>query len=243
MNEPLVRTITLGGVSFRLRFQVPACALYFQDFSATAGPADHPGVVTVDPEELRLRQPEFGSLPFTEYNLLLARFASLLLPYGRCLFHGVALAVGDRAYLLTGPSGVGKTTQYRLWKQLFGDGVRLICGDKPILEFREDGAILVHPSPWMGKERLPGGAPAPLAGSVYLEQGDHNAIAPLPPERAVVPLYTQFLLRPETAEDLHRTARQLERLLTAAPVWKLVNLGDPDSARLTHDTLCGKENV
>ena len=242
MNEPLVRTITLGGVSFRLRFQVPACALYFQDFSAPAGPADHPAVVAVDPEELRLRQPEFGSRPFAEYNLLMDRLAALLPCYGRGLFHGVALAVGEWAYLLTAPSGTGKTTQYRLWKQLYGDGVRLICGDKPILEFAP-GGVTVHPSPWMGKERLPGGAPAPLAGIVYLEQGDRNAIAPLPPERAVVPLYTQFLLRPETAEDLHRTARQLEQLLTAAPVWKLVNLGDPDSARLTHDTLCGEETI
>ena len=39
------------------------------------------------------------------------------------------------------------------------------------------------------------------------------------------------------------TAQRLEQLLTAAPVWKLVNLGDPDSARLTHDTLCGEETI
>ena len=243
MEKTDARQITLGGVNFRLRFREPACALYFQNFSGQTGSANHPGVVAVDPEALRRRQPEFGSLPFTEYNLLLARFASLLLPYGRCLFHGVALAVGDRAYLLTGPSGVGKTTQYRLWKQLYGDGVRLICGDKPILEYREDGAILVHPSPWMGKERLPGGPAARLAGIVCLEQGPGNSIAPLPVSRAVVPLYTQFLYEPAAEAELRQTAAMLDRLLRAVPVWRLVNVGDEASARLTHDTLCGKENV
>ena len=242
MAPSVLCTVALGGVRFRLRFCDPVTILYFRQFQAPDGPTDYPETVAVDPEELARRQPDFGSRPFAEYNLLMDRLAALLPRYGRGLFHGVALAVGQRAWLLTAPSGTGKTTQYRLWKQLYGDGVRLICGDKPILEFAP-GGVTVHPSPWMGKERLPGGAPAPLAGIVYLEQGDRNAIAPLPPERAVVPLYTQFLLRPETAEDLHRTARQLERLLTAAPVWKLVNLGDPDSARLTHDTLCGEETI
>ena len=242
MAPSVLCTVALGGVRFRLRFCDPVTILYFQQFQAPDGPTDYPETVAVDPEELARRQPDFGSRPFAEYNLLMDRLAALLPRYGRGLFHGVALAVGQRAWLLTAPSGTGKTTQYRLWKQLYGDGVRLICGDKPILEFAP-GGVTVHPSPWMGKERFPGGAPAPLAGTVYLEQGDHNAIAPLPTERAVVPLYTQFLLRPETAEDLHRTARQLEQLLTAAPVWKLVNLGDPDSARLTHDTLCGEETI
>ena len=242
MAPSVLCTVALGGVRFRLRFCDPVTILYFRQFQAPDGPTDYPETVAVDPEELARRQPDFGSRPFAEYNLLMDRLAALLPRYGRGLFHGVALAVGQRAWLLTAPSGTGKTTQYRLWKQLYGDGVRLICGDKPILEFAP-GGVTVHPSPWMGKERLPGGAPAPLAGTVYLEQGDHNAIAPLPPERAVVPLDTQFLLRPETAEDLHPTARQLQQLLTAAPVWKLVNLGDPDSARLTHDTLCGEETI
>ena len=42
---------------------------------------------------------------------------------------------------------------------------------------------------------------------------------------------------------LWQTAAMLDRLLRAVPVWKLVNRGDEASARLTHDTLCGKENV
>ena len=244
MAKTDTRRITLGGVEFPVRFLCSATpVLYFLPFQNRAGQLAHPETVSLPVEALRRSMAEFGSESFAEYNLLLGRFASLLLPYGRCLFHGVALAVGDRAYLLTGPSGVGKTTQYRLWKQLFGDGVRLICGDKPILEFREDGDILVHPSPWMGKERLPGGRAARLAGIVCLEQGPGNSIAPLPVSRAVVPLYTQFLLRPETEEELHRIARQLEQLLAAVPVWKLVNLGDADSARLTHDTLCGEETI
>ena len=243
MTRPDTQTVTLGSVNFRLRFCDPATFLYFRDFSVPDGLADHPETVSVDPEELARQLPEFGSPSFAEYNLLMDRLASLLLPYGRCLFHGVALAVGDRAYLLTGPSGVGKTTQYRLWTQLYGDGVRLICGDKPILEFREDGDILVHPSPWMGKERLPGGPAARLAGIVCLEQGPGNSIAPLPVSRAVVPLYTQFLYEPAAEAELRQTAAMLDRLLRAVPIWKLVNVGDEASARLTHDTLCGKENV
>ena len=234
--------IILGDMSFGVQFQsLLTRNRYFQEFCREDGKLDFPEMVSVSEEEILRRMKDFGSESFTEFNLLLEHICNLLLPYDRCLFHGVAICVDEQAFLITAPSGTGKSTQYRWWKALYGDEVRLICGDKPILEFQPSGDIIVHPSPWRGKERWPGSSPAKLAGSVYLEQGSRNSIRPMSVSEAVVPLYTQILYQPETERELRQAGSMLERILQQVPVWKLVNTGDKASARLTYDTICGKK--
>lgn len=241
MLEYPVERVNLGGVNFPIRFQYTQTLLrYFAPFCRYKGPVDFPETVSVPPEEIAARMTDFGGESFTEFNLLLYHLCNLLLPYGRCLFHGVAFCIDGRAWLITAPSGTGKSTQYRQWKAVFGDRVRLICGDKPVLEFTRGGDVVVHPSPWRGKERWRGGAPAELAGIIYLEQGLHNEIRPMPVPEAVVPLYAQILYQPQTEEQLCQAGSMLDELLRRIPVWKLVNTGDEASVCLTYDTVCKK---
>jgi len=48
-------------------------------------------------------------------------------------------AVLYRAWLLAGPSGVGKSTQIKSLQSLEPGAFGVICGDRPVLELREDG--------------------------------------------------------------------------------------------------------
>lgn len=237
-----MRKIILGNINFKVEFRSSLTLhRYFSGFYGKEGIVDFPKVISIMQEEIMNRMKDFGSESFTEFNLLLEHICNLLLPYDRCLFHGVAICVDEQAFLITAPSGTGKSTQYRWWKALYGDEVRLICGDKPILEFQSSGDIIVHPSPWRGKERWPGSSPAKLAGIVYLKQGSFNSIRPMAVSEAVVPLYTQILYQPKTERELRQAGSMLERILQQIPVWKLVNTGDQASARLTYDTICGKK--
>lgn len=234
--------ITLGDISFGVQFQsLVTRNKYFYNFCREDDKFDFTEKVSVPSVEIARRMKDFGSESFTEFNLLLEHICNLFLPYDRCLFHGVAICVDDRAWLITAPSGTGKSTQYRLWKELYGNKVRLICGDKPILEFQSSGDIIVHPSPWRGKERWPGSSPAKLAGIVYLEQGEYNSIRRMSVSEAAVPLYTQILYQPEDETELRQAAAMLDRILRQIPVWKLVNIGDEESARLTYETLYAKK--
>lgn len=238
MPENDKRQISLGGITFQTRFLFPMTPVcYFRDFYRSDGDMECSAIVSVSQEEMRRRAMDFGESAFAEYNLLMEQFAKQLLGYDRCLFHGVALCTDERAWLITAPSGTGKSTQYLRWKELYGDQVRLINGDKPILEFQSGGDIIVHPSPWMGKERWRGNGPAKLAGIIYLEQGKKNQICPMAVCEAVIPLYTQFLYRPEEKSEILQVSSMLDRILRTVPVWKLVNRGDLESARLTHDTV------
>lgn len=172
-----------------------------------------------------------------EFHLLHLVVSNALVPFQRCVFHGTAFLWRDKAWLFSAPSGTGKTTQFRQWRRLYRDEVSIINGDKPVLQFCDDGTIMVHPSPWRGKERMGSNLTAPLGGIIYLQQGKENVIERMNTHDAALPIYRQFLFLPEKGETIHQVCQMEDRLLRIVPLWKLVNKGDAQSAKLTHDTL------
>lgn len=173
-----------------------------------------------------------SSDPYVEYRCLIELTARRLLHYGCCIFHSVSFFWRDRAWLLTAPSGVGKTTQFLNWQRLYPGEITMISGDMPVLEGREDGSVWVNPSTWNGKEDLSSRITAPLGGIVLLEQGCENRIRPLPPVEGIVPLFAQFMAFPETEREILEMTGLLNKMLLAAPAWKFTNLGDDASTEL-----------
>lgn len=233
-------SLTLGGVTV-------TCHAHYSQTAACFGPFRQPPqsgvpIAAVSAEALALaREQAYSGLWLEdfalEYNELAARVSEALLPFDRCLFHGTAFLWRGRAYLFTAPSGTGKTTQYVLWKLLYGEEIRILNGDKPVLEFRDGGEIWVHPSPWAGKENMNRPESAPLGGVIYLSQGQENTVCLMPPKEAVVPLFFQFLITADTEDTVRLACRLEERLLNAVPVWHMENRGDEASARLCHNTI------
>ena len=234
-----ITVLSLAGLSVQVSCQSRGTVTYFRDFE-DADRDGRPFDIVVPPvgREAILREKErLGSdLAFAEYSLLIEGFANRVLPHGRFLFHGAAFLWRGKAFILTGKSGVGKTTQLRHWKRMYPEEIRLINGDKPLVEVR-DGRFYVHPSPWTGKEGWNGTVSGELAGIILLEQGKTDRIRRLPVKEAVFPVFLQFLYIPEGPEALDRVCAYEEALLEKVPVWKLVNRGGPASSALAHDTL------
>lgn len=230
-------TIRLGGVPLRLQLNHDNISRSFRKFRVAP---DLQGIpVAMTPEEIARAGARYpgGSQPdYVELMELCPRTSDALLPTGRCLFHGMAFFWRGKVWIFTAPSGTGKTTQYILWKLLFGEEVRILNGDKPLLDF-SGPEIRVHPTPWMGKEGMGRLASGPLGGIVLLSQGTENAIRRLPPKEAVLPVFRQFLFSGETAAKIHQVAELETRLLSRVPVWELVNRGDEASACLCRETL------
>ena len=95
----------------------------------------------------------------------------------RLLVHGAVIEFGGRAYLFTAPSGTGKSTHIRLWRQYLGGAVRVINGDKPFVRIPERREELpeVYGTPWAGKEGWQCNDSAPLAGIVLLSRSEPGA--------------------------------------------------------------------
>ncbi len=229
--------IELAGVRLRMQLRFPQTARAFRDYLVEENCEGWDiRVEDGDTELFSLICPEGRFTPLNEEYILMARASSFLLSRRRVMFHGVSFVWRGRAWLITALSGVGKTTQLRHWQRLYGEEIQIINGDKTVLELREDGSFWLHPSPWTGKEGDAGRDSGKLAGILLLRQEEENRICRLAPRDSVVPIYSQFLMLSDTEEETRLAGHLEDGLLRRMPVWRLDNVGDEASARLTHDT-------
>lgn len=229
-------SVRLGGVPLLLSCAHNEYMLTYMPFACCDMPLARVGVSAAEVERLLPLYEEGSTAPYVEHMELCTRACDALLPFERAIFHGVAFIWRGQAWLLTALSGTGKTTHYIQWKRQYGSEISIINGDKPVLDFSDEG-ISVHPSPWRGKENMGSMRSAPLGGIIMLKQGQGNAMRRVEPKEAVAELFMQFLFTRSTPLDVRRVCALEERLLQTVPVWQLVNRGDEASARLCHDTL------
>lgn len=237
MKEEIFQ-IEYAGHPLRYRFVFPATRYHFHPWPRRAEGERFD--VASTPERLALARrelPEKSTDAYVEYRSLIGLTAKELLKYDCCIFHCASFLWRGRAFLLTAPSGTGKTTQYLNWQRLFPGEITMICGDMPVLERREDGSVWAHPTSWNGKENIGNRITAPLGGIVLLAQGKENRISPLPAREAILPFFEQFIVRPDTEEQIRALARLLDQMLTKVPCFKFVNLGDEASTALLRETL------
>lgn len=242
MDEQII-SLTLAKEPVRLRLRYRLDQRFFDGFLDPAVPADTP-VVEVSGEQIASRRalyPADFSDALLEYNELPARVSDHLLTRGCCVFHGAAFFWRGKVYIFTAPSGTGKSTQYVLWKELLGEQICILNGDKPIVRLEEDGTVGVYSSPWRGKEGMGSLRSGPLGGIILLRRGSANEVECLSPARSAAAVFSQFLFSAETEESVRQVSRLESRMLGSAPVWRLTNRGDTASAALCIDTILNFE--
>lgn len=171
-----------------------------------------------------------------ENKAMICLASDYLLPYNRMLFHSVAFVYKGNAFLVTAPSGTGKTTQYKNLKELYGDDIQIICGDNPVLHFIDQN-IMVHPSPWKGKEGYGSMLVAPLGGIVYLKQASENRITQMEPKDAVIPIFNAINTYSKTPKLVDQMFKLEEKLITSVPVYLYENTGTLESSEILLNTL------
>ena len=237
MNKSIV--IKLGDYYYRIHFVYNQTRHYFKSFRSDQNeelPAVIYDIPSVDQNHLIEETERLKDPCFAEYSLLIESIVNVVLQLNQFFFHGAAFIWKGSAFIFTGLSGVGKSTQLMNWMKLFPEEIEIINGDKPLIEIRDD-RFMVFPSPWSGKENMNGTKSAKLKGIILLEQGDSDHIDKLDIKDAVFPLFLQFLYKPEDLQSVNIVCEYEEKLLSAVPVWKLVNRGTPESALLTHSLL------
>lgn len=156
---------------------------------------------------------------------------------GVVLVHGSCVAVDGRAYLFCAPSGTGKSTHARLWRELLGERALMVNDDKPLIRVA-DGSAIACGTPWDGKHRLSINVAVPLRAVCLLGRGEVNHIERASAEGA----YTALLghvYRPFDPAALALTLGLVERLTSCVTLWKLSCTIDIAAAALSFSSMSG----
>lgn len=164
------------------------------------------------------------------------QFYTKLLKYNGMMLHASAVALEGRAYLFSGPCGMGKSTHTRLWQQVFGENAVVFNDDKPALRRLED-RWYAYGTPWCGKDGINVNMKVPLAGICFLKRGTENKIRRLNSMEALPCAFSQTLRRFHKETTLNLALSHIDKLIREIPIFELENLPVPDAARLSYETM------
>ncbi|MBQ9514191.1 MAG: hypothetical protein IJR66_04365 [Clostridia bacterium] len=156
------------------------------------------------------------------------------------IFHSSAVAVDNEAYLFAAPSGTGKSTHARYWKELLGDKLSFINDDKPIIRY-VDGEFYVYGTPWNGKHHLDTNCKVKIKAICALLRAEKPFVEKANVSDMLNVILNQTL-RPNKEEQIDKLFDLIEKLLYNVALYKLGCNLSIDSAKIAYKTLSGGKN-
>lgn len=184
--------------------------------------------------------PEFVE-PYLESLALFRKLCDYCLEHANgIIFHSSAIMVDGKAYLFTAPSGTGKSTHTRLWRELLGDSAVMVNDDKPIIRYI-DGKFYVYGTPWNGKHHLDTNCRAEIKAICKIEQAKENSISKASTAEMLLTIFNQTI-RPEDPAQMDRLLNLTDKLLTQVELYKLGCNISKEAAELSYTTMSKEKN-
>lgn len=204
------------GIVSRYPYTKKLCVQYLYDGMQ---PPDF--VVSVSDAELEeaIRENPGYTPGYQESLCIYRNLCKQALAYDTILLHSSVISVDEEAYVFTAPSGTGKSTHARLWKNFFGDRAVMINDDKPLFRFFEEG-IFAYGTPWNGKHRIGTNSRAKVRAICFLSQAVENEIH-IMKKREAMPVLLNQIYRPDDAGKMVKLLGLAERLLCGVPIYHL----------------------
>lgn len=168
-------------------------------------------------------------------NALMMAYAFASADQHTMLMHASVIRCEGKGYLMTAPSGTGKSTHTRLWYDNI-PGCDLMNDDNPVVRTFGNEAV-VYGSPWSGKTRCYRNIQAPIGGIVRIQQRPENSIRPL----RVIEAFTNLLPAMSSMKWDRRVYNGvcdgISELIRLCGMYELGCLPNAEAAHLCHDTL------
>lgn len=237
--------ISLANITVEIYPTNVGVATFFKEYLSDAEPmfsvrTSHQEI-EITKQRLALEDKKYGrlfidySFEYVEKQTVLGKVLDRLPEYGATMIHGSALSHAGSGYIFIGPSGVGKSTHTRLWRECFADSVQMINDDKPVIALRKDSCHLFG-SPWQGKHNIGANISAPLKGIVVLQQGKENAVRRLSQQEAL-PHLLQQIYKPSSSVAVESTLNLIDCILHSVEVYLLSCKPDKEAVSLIHHCL------
>lgn len=194
-----------------------------------------------DPSDVRL-----------EWMAIYRKACTLLAPKGVVLIHGSCVMVDGNAYLFCAPSGTGKSTHTRLWREWLGDRAVIINDDKPLVRIAGEsagtnadpataddfapGTAVIYGTPWNGKHGLGANICAPLRNICFLERAEANSIEPIDSSSAL-PQLLKYTFRPEDPSAMACVLDTATKIADLSAFWSLKCNMSHDAAKTSYTAM------
>lgn len=153
------------------------------------------------------------------------------------IFHSSVVEVDNKAFVFAAPSGTGKSTHTRMWREFFIEKrVHMINDDKPLLKI--DSNTVIYGTPWQGKGMLGENRSAPVKGICFLKQGKNNEIRRIGKEEAMPKLFRQTYRVPDR-KALEKTILLLNELYERIPIYEMNCTISHEAARIAYEYMNG----
>ncbi len=159
-----------------------------------------------------------------------------MVKYGRILIHSAVIAVDGQAYVFMAKSGVGKSTHIRQWMGLFGKRAFVVNGDKPMYSFDANDKLIVHGSPFKGKEGWGKNISVPVKAICLLERGEKNEIKEASKKEILDKIFNQVLI-PNDSENILKFMKILDKMVNEIPFYRLKCTISQDAARVAYEKM------
>lgn len=217
------------------------CEPYFSDEQATCKIFIEQKDIDNERNAMLETRGEADLLPLDTEDWFLEVYALLhklleILPLNDMLFmHGSAIRMNGKAYIFIAPSGTGKSTHTRLWKEWFGEEVTIINDDKPFLAFQNDKVYLCG-TPWRGKHNIGRNMTVELTGICILSRGEQNKIYPVDGADALRDIAQQCCLH-RYKDNILLALDLIDRLLRLIPVYRLFCTPTLDAVEICYNEI------
>ncbi len=151
------------------------------------------------------------------------------------LVHASVIRKDGRGYLMTAPSGTGKSTHTFLWYKHIPE-CDLMNDDNPIVRII-DGKSIVYGSPWSGKTNCYRNIEAPIGAIVRIQQRPQNTIRPMSPVESLAVLLGQVSSMKWDKDIYHTVCNTLGQLIACTPMFELGCLPNAEAAHVCYETV------
>ncbi len=185
--------------------------------------------VDLSDKEIFAEQAAGSSLLYAEAVAACRKLALMLPKKDAFLLHGATFELENRGICFLAKSGTGKSTHMLLWKELFGQELKVVNGDKPIVRF-ENGVPHAFGTPWCGKEGLCENRGVPLTDICFITRSEQNKTVPLDKGEALGRLMSQIII-PSGSENILKIMTMLDKVAANCRMWEIFCNTDISSAR------------
>lgn len=158
----------------------------------------------------------------------------ILLAKDVLFLHSSQVLHQNKGILFCGPSGTGKTTQAKLWRD--HRNAQIICNDRTLLR-KEGNGWMTYGYPYDGSDPVGSNQRHSLGAIVVLRQGSENKIVRLKPVKAITRLMGQAIIDGWDPVSRGIAIENIALLLGDIPVYELTCTISEEAVTVLENTL------